>query len=178
MSTNKKDLSFRLDDPLWAHRTTYKTLIGMPPYRLLFDKACNLPVELEHEAYWAIKKLSFALNEVGEKRLLQLNELEEIWNEAYENSWIYKDKTKRWHDKHILNKSFKEGDKVLLFNSWLKLFPGKLNSRWLRPYSRIPVTPYGAIGLKSVDGQEFKVNGQRLKHYLGEVFKESIHLKE
>ena len=93
---------------------------------------------------------------------------------------IYKDKTKRWHDKHILNKSFKEGDKVLLFNSRLKLFIEKLKSRWSRPYSVISVTPYCAIGLKSVDGQEFRVNGQRLKHYLREkmVFKERIHWKE
>ena len=115
--------------------------------------------EITNQAYWAIKQLNFALNDIGDKRLLQLNELEEIQNEAYENSLIYKDKAKRWHDKHILNKSFKEGDKVLLFNSRLKLFPRKLKSRWSGPCSVISLTPYGSIGLKSVDGQEFKVNG-------------------
>ena len=117
--------------------------------------------------------MNFDLNNVGERRLLQFNKLEEIWNEAYENSWIYKDKAKKWLDKHIVKKSFKEGDRVLLFNSRLKLFSGKLKSRWSRPYL---VSPFGDIGLRADDSQEFKVVGQRLKHYLGErpIFVESI----
>ena len=120
--------------------------------------------------------MNFDLNDVGERRLVLLNELEKIWNEAYENSRIYKDKTKKWHDKHIVKKSFKEGDRVLLFKSTLKIFPRKLKSRWSRPYSVISVSPFGVIGLRADDGQEFKVNGQHLKHYLGErpIFEESI----
>ena len=117
---------------------------------------------------------------MGERRLLQLNELEEIRNEAYKSSRIYKDKVKKWHDMHIVKKIFKEGDRMLIFNSRLKLFLGKLKSRWLGSSSMILVSPYGAIGLRSDYGQEFKVNGQCLKHYLGErpILEESIQLKE
>ena len=91
-------------------------------------------------------------------------------NDSYENAKIYKEKTKRWHDKHLLRKEFKVGDKVLIFNSRLKLFPNKLRSRWSRPITVTSITPYGAIGVQIENGQEFKVNGQRFKHYLGEQF--------
>ena len=94
---------------------------------------------------WAIRNVNFNLKEVGEKRLLQLNELEEIHNDSYENAKIYKEK-KRWHDKHLLRKEFKVGDKVMIFNSRLKLFLGKLRSRWFGPVTVTLVTPYGAIG--------------------------------
>ena len=96
-----------------------------------------------------------------------MNELEKLRNEAYDNAKIYKDKTKKLHDKRILRKEFKIRESVLLYNSRLRLFPRKLNSRWSGPYIVIDVTPFGAITLKSNSGNEFKVNGQRLKHYLG-----------
>ena len=71
----------------------------------------------------------------GEKRMLQLSELDEFRNEAYENARIYKQKTKAWHDKHIIRKEFEAGQQVLLFNFRLKLFPGKLKSRWSGPFT-------------------------------------------
>ena len=96
-----------------------------------------------------------------------MNELEELRNEAFDNARIYKEKTKRWHDKKILRNKFKAGEQVLLYNSRLKLFPRKLKSRWSGPYTVVTSTPFGAVTLKTKSGSEFKVNGQRLKHYLG-----------
>ncbi|XP_062089288.1 uncharacterized protein LOC133795850 [Humulus lupulus] len=102
--------------------------------------------------------------------MLQRDELEEMRLFSYENAKLYKEKTKRWHDKHIQPRSFEEGQQVLLFNSRLKLFPGKLKSRWSGPFTITKVYPHGVVELRGNEGGEFKVNGQRLKHYWdGEV---------
>nr|GEX13770.1 reverse transcriptase domain-containing protein [Tanacetum cinerariifolium] len=98
--------SDKLDDGLWAFRTAYKTPIGCTPYKLMYEKACHLPIELEHKAYWALKQANFNLAVAGNHQKVQLNELNEIRDHAYKNSLIYKEKTKRIHDSKIKNRVF------------------------------------------------------------------------
>ncbi|GJY20961.1 hypothetical protein Tco_0393527 [Tanacetum coccineum] len=96
-----------------------------------------------------------------------MNELDELRDQAYENSLIYKEKTKKIHDSKIKNRVFNVGDRVLLFNSRLKIFSGKLKTRWTGPFTITQVFPYGTVELSQTDRQNFKVNGHRLKHYFG-----------
>nr|GFA63743.1 reverse transcriptase domain-containing protein [Tanacetum cinerariifolium] len=150
-----------------AFRIAYKTPIGCTPYKLVYGKACHLPVELEHKAYWALKHANFNLQTAGDHRKVQLNELNELHDHAYKNSLIYKEKTKRIHDVKIKNYVFNVGDQVLLFNSRLKIFSSKLKSHWSRPFTIVQVFPYSTVELSQSSGPNFKVNGHRLKHYFG-----------
>lgn len=103
------DWTAKLDDALWAYRTTYKTTMGTQPYKLIYGKACHLLVELEHKAYWAVRKLGMDMEAVGKKRLLQLNKLDEFRLHSYKNNKPYKVKSKRWYDKDIQHCHFEPG---------------------------------------------------------------------
>nr|GEV31612.1 reverse transcriptase domain-containing protein [Tanacetum cinerariifolium] len=150
-----------------AFHTAYKTPIRCTPYKLVYGKACHLLIDLEHKAYWVLKKVNFDLVVAGDHQKVQLNELNELRDHAYENSLIYKEKTKRIHDSKIKYCVFNVGDRVLLFNSRLKIFLGKLKTRWSGPFTIVKVFPYGTVELSQSNGPNFKVNGHRIKHYFG-----------
>jgi transposase InsO family protein len=99
-----KDWSNKLVGALWAYRTAFKTPIGMTPYQFVYGKACHLPVELEHKAYWAIKEMNLGLDAAVVKRRIQISELEEMRFKAYENVSIYKEWVKRWYNKRLKKK--------------------------------------------------------------------------
>nr|GFA84713.1 hypothetical protein [Tanacetum cinerariifolium] len=151
-------------------KPAFKTRLETTPFRIIYDKACHLLVELEHKAYWAIKNYNTDLTKAGANRFLQINELDEIRLDSYESFISYKERTKRWHDKRIKTPTkYEKGDKVLLFNSRLRLFLEKLKSRWYRPFSVSRDMKNGVIELYDEDGNEFIVNKQQVNPYQKDV---------
>ncbi|CAL0312853.1 unnamed protein product [Lupinus luteus] len=168
VSTTRKDWSLKLDDALWAYRTAFKAPTGLSPFQLVYGKTCHLPVELEHKAFWALKFFNMDAKATTDQRKLQIQQLEEMRLSAYESSKLYKEKVKLYHDQKIGKKEFRVGQTVLLFNSRMKLFPGKLKSKWSGPFLIKQIKSHGAIELQDPASQRsWTVNGQRLKPYLG-----------
>ncbi|GJQ95027.1 reverse transcriptase domain-containing protein [Tanacetum coccineum] len=156
--------SRKLNDALWAFRTAYKTPAGTTPYKLIYGKNCHLPFEIEHRSYWALKNCNPDLIAGGEKQMFQLHKLDELRHQAFENSQLYKARTKVWHDRKLrMRKEFKHGNKVLLFHSKYKFKQPKLRSCWLGPYVVKHQYPSGYVELYGKDGETFIVNGHRLK---------------
>ncbi|KAL6336219.1 hypothetical protein AAG906_011101 [Vitis piasezkii] len=177
VNANRKDWVLRLHDALWAYQIAFKTILRMSPYRLVFGKACHLPMKIEYKAWWEIKILNFDMQRAGLKRFLDLNELEEMRNEAYMNSKFSKDKLKRWHNQIVLKKEFQEGQKVLLYDSKLYIFSRKLKSRWNGPYLVHKAYSNGVVEIANPkSGCIFKVNGHRLKPYMEPMVQENEEL--
>ena len=141
--------------------------VFLSPYQLVYRKTCHLSIELEFKAHWAIKQWNMDFEAAGTKGKMQLSKLDEWREKAYHNAKIYKERTKRWHDESIKKKEFAPEDKVLLFNSKVKLFGhGKLRSKWEGPFKVISTSSHGAVTLPNDKGTLFKVNGHRLKIFL------------
>ncbi|XP_076932307.1 uncharacterized protein LOC143597791 [Bidens hawaiensis] len=151
---NRKDWSDKLDDALWAFRRAFKTPIGTTPFRMVYGITCHLPVELEHRAYWALRSVNLDLTQAAKIRYLQIHVIEELRDEVYARSWSYKEHTKALHDRKLRKvKEFKCGDRVLVYNSRLKLFPCKLRSKWVGPYTVKAAFPHGAVELVDHEGR-------------------------
>ncbi|GJX79141.1 hypothetical protein Tco_0327290 [Tanacetum coccineum] len=150
------------------------------PHEVVYGKACHLPMEIEHKAHWALKRCNMDLMLARKSRLVHLNELAELRDDAYENTRIYKERAKKWNDSRLRgDKDIKASDKVLPYNSRLKIYPGKLKSKWSGPNIFKSVYPYGAIEIIDKNGFSFKVNGQRLKkYYEGNIDKEDDEVIE
>ncbi|GJY84024.1 reverse transcriptase domain-containing protein [Tanacetum coccineum] len=153
------------DEPCQENLMTLCGLFALPS-KLIYGKNCHLPFEIKHRAYWALKNCNPYLIAIGEKRMFQLYELDELRHQAYENSRLYKARTKVWHDRKLrMRKEFKQGNKVLLFHSKYKFKQPKIRSRWLGPYVVKHQYPSGYVELCGKDGKTFIVNGYRLKLY-------------
>ncbi|XP_028801571.1 uncharacterized protein LOC114756794 [Neltuma alba] len=140
----------------------------MSPYRFVYGKSCHLPVELEHKAYWTVLTCNKEIDKAGEERLFQLQEIEEMRREAYDNSRMYKEKFKAIQDSGILRKNFQLGDKVLKFKARFKFRDGKLKERCDGPYTITKVFGYRAFQLKDEkDGTTHLANGHLFKLFYG-----------
>ncbi|XP_070035318.1 uncharacterized protein LOC142175828 [Nicotiana tabacum] len=140
----------------------------MSLYKLVFGKACHLPVKLEHRTLRVLRQLNLDMKVADTNRVTELHELDEFRYHTFESTRLYKERIKMIHDKYILEQHFKSGDVVLLYNSRLKLFPGKFKSRWSGPFRVAEMHPTGAVEIALKDGsRKFKVNGQMLKYYQG-----------
>nr|GFB26913.1 reverse transcriptase domain-containing protein [Tanacetum cinerariifolium] len=145
---NRASWSDKLEYALWAFQTAFKTSVGCTPYRLVYGKACHLPLELEHKAYWALKHLNFDLKTAGDHRKLQLNELSELRDQAYENSLIYIEWTKKLHNDKIKNRIFNVGDKCCFLIPDLRFsrdYPSMVEAFLCRIYVRFPRSSYPFI---------------------------------
>ena len=157
VNSSRKNWFKKLGDALWAYRTAYKTPMGMSPYKMVYDKVCHLPLELEHKAFWAVRELKADAKLAGEKRLMNLTSLDEWRSEAYENAKLFKEKVKKWHDKRILKREFNVGDKILLYKSHFRFSPGKLLSKWEGPYLIEDVYRSDAIKINNLKAPNHKL---------------------
>lgn len=157
-----------MDDALWAYMIAYKTPLDMSQYKLVCGKTCHLPIELEYKIMQDMKQLNLDLGKSDRDKMSQMLKLEELRLEAYDRAQICTYKIKKWHDARIQKRQLKVREKVLLFYYRLKLFHGKLKSRWSGPCVITQDSPTRVVTLKNNSGEELKVDSQRFKHYLGD----------
>ncbi|GJV32889.1 reverse transcriptase domain-containing protein [Tanacetum coccineum] len=163
LPTNDARVVCKFLKPLFARFRTPRAIISDRGTHFCNDQFVKVKTVLLGQISW---KMHYGLSN-RDHRKVQMNEHNELRDQAYKNSLIYKEKMKKIHDSKIKNRVFNVGDRVLLFNSRLKIFSGKLKTRWTGPFTVTQVFPYGTVELSSTNGPNFKVNGHRLKHYFG-----------
>ncbi|GJZ66407.1 reverse transcriptase domain-containing protein [Tanacetum coccineum] len=162
---NHASWSDKLDDALWDFRTAFRTPIGCTPYKLVYEKVCHLPIELEHNAYWALKHCNFDLRTAGDHWKVQMNELNKLRDSSYENILTLQRENEDRFMTPSLKDYFKVGDdRVFLLNSRVKFSSESSKTVWTE-FTVTQVFPYGTVELSQTDGPNIKVNGHRLKHY-------------
>jgi hypothetical protein len=157
----------RLPEALWAYRTTWRNTTGHTPYELVFGKQILLPIEFQIHTFRLVAELGLDLSEAQKQRVMQLNELGEMRQDALQRTILVQSQRNKWHDKYIKKKHFQPGDWALLFDSKYKTFKGKLTTRWLGPYEVETIFDNGSVRIKTIDDSQnsFVVNGHRLKVY-------------
>ena len=155
----------RLLEAMWAYRITWRSTTGFSPYEMVYGKKVLLLIEFQINTFRTAVDLNLELTEAQKQRVAQLNELDEIRQEAFQRTDLVQQQRATWHDKFIKRKEFALGDWALLFDSTFKNFQGKLTTRWLGPYEVVSVSGNGAVKIKTIDDQNisFLVNGHRLK---------------
>ena len=166
-----------MPEALWAYRTTWRPTTGYSPYQLVFGKEPIFLIEFEIQTLRTAQKVGLNLNEAQAKRLHQINELDEIRLSALQHTALIQQQRAKWHDAHIKENIFHEGDWALLYDSRFQDFPGKLQTRWLGPYEIQKVHDNGTVTLVTIDGSghSFKVNGHRVRLYHKPLTRESFY---
>jgi len=169
-----KDWADRLPEALWAYRTSWRNTTGHTPYKLVYGKEVLLPIEFQVKTLCIVAQLGLNLDEAQKQRILQLNELDEIRQDAIQRTILVQNQLSKWHDKFIKKTHFQQGEWALLFDSRFKTFKGKLTTRWMGPCEIVTVFDNGSVKIKTIDNElvSFIVNGHILKVYCKPISKE------
>src|SRR4051812_28939733 len=162
-----KEWSHRLDDIVWAYRTSFQTPFRGSPYRTVFGYHCHLPTDLQQRCYWTCRIMNYDLQEAGEKDLLEFHELDDWRTDAHDKQRFYKERILYWQYIHMTKDIFHEGQRVLFYHTWMVIFPGEIQSEWAGPYTISQVYYHGAVELTDEYGKRFKVNRRRIRLYIG-----------
>eukprot|EP00253_Pinus_taeda_P012144 PITA_12144 len=182
---NRKNWEEKLKDALWAYRITWKDTTGFTPYQLVYGKDVMLPIEFQIHTFKLAADLQIDLDEAQKERIQQLNQLDEMRQQAEETTILMQKQRKQWHDAHIKKKQFKEGDWALLFDSKFRDHKAKFTTHWMGPYQIVQVYDNGSVKLTTIDGEvklttidgeghSFTVNGHRLKLYTKPISKQDF----
>jgi hypothetical protein len=173
---HRRDWAERLPEALWAYRTTWRNTTGHSPYELVYGKEVLFPIEFQIKTFKTAVQLGMSLSEAQKHRMDQLNELDEMRQDAILRTDLVQHQRSKWHDRHIKEKKFQKGDWALLFDSKFKDFKGKFQTHWLGPYEIDEVFNNGAVRVKTIDELQtpFIVNGHRLKVYHKPLSKEEF----